>query len=287
MATDDLEPQPGEDLSAPDDASGSPAPSEPNLSAAYLPYDDERLWVGMPAEQRGRRHAGKRRSENRAKARASAERSEPTRTSRLSRPSTVGRRRIAAAVLTLALPISAFAAMGALSTDTVLPGPADSASTSPMPTVLDIVGLRAERISSKRVDVAWDALTTDGSITYEVSRDGVVIARTYQTTFADTEVDPQRYYYYSVTAVEAGEIRGSSPQLLVAVPSATGQLPTGSVPEEPTSTLSSSSSTPSKTPSPSPSKVKWPKVDISRPAPVETTVSTTSQPPPPPPPPSP
>ena len=250
---------------------GSGTPEEtPKLSAAFLPYDDERLWLGMPAEQRGKRRAAKRRppkaKRERERRASSVEGTEPTRTSRLSRPISVGRRQVAAAIIALALPASAFAITGVLSRDVVLPGPAiaGSPSVSPVPVTIDIVGLRADRVTPKRVDLAWEVPALDGPLTYVIYRDGVVIAESDGPSFVDADVEPQRYYYYAVATVASDGRAASSPQLLVAVPSETGELPEGPAPAAPAPivVVAPPSPSPTKTPSPTKSKIVWPSTDF-------------------------
>ena len=250
-------------------ASGTPgggSEETPKLSAAFLPYDDQRLWVGMPVEQRGKRRSAKRRPPKRAKERTPAEGTEPTRSSRLSRPISFGRRQIAAAIVALALPVSAFAITGVLSRDVVLPGPAiaNSPSLSPVPVTIDVVGLRAESVTPKRVALTWEIPALDGPLTYLIYRDGVVIAETTDPAFVDGDVIPQRYYYYAVATVASDGTAASSPQLLVAVPSETGELPEGPAPAAPAPivVVVAPSPSPSKTPSPTKSKIVWPSTDF-------------------------
>ena len=249
--------------------SGSTPEEAPKLSAAYLPYDDERLWVGMPAEQRGKRRGAKRRppkAKRERERRVASGGTDPTRTSRLARPISFGRRQIAAAVLVLALPVSAFALTGVLSRDVVLPGPpiADSPTLSPAAVTVDVVGLRAERVTPKRVELAWEVPDLEGPLTYVIYRDGVVIAESDGPAFIDSDVEPQRYYYYAVATVGADGRAASSPQLLVAVPSETGELPEGPAPAAPAPIIVvvAPSPSPSKTPSPTKSKIVWPSTDF-------------------------
>ncbi|MFM8998750.1 MAG: hypothetical protein ACKOKE_01465 [Actinomycetota bacterium] len=247
------------------EASGTNPGDAPKLSAGYLPYDDERLWIGMPADRRGKRRTAKRRPPKREKERTRSEGSEPTRTSRLSRPISFGRRQVAAAIVALALPVSAFAVTGVLSRDVVLPGPqiADP-SLSPVPVTIDVVGLRADRVTPKRVDLAWEVPALDGPLTYVIYRDGVAIAESNDPWFSDGDVEPQRYYYYAVATVAPDGRAASSPQLLVAVPSETGALPEGPAPAPPAPIIvvAPVSPSPTKTPSPTKSKIVWPSTDF-------------------------
>lgn len=225
-------------------------PTQPQkLSAAFLPYDDERLWVGMPQKQRGSSRTSKRQKR------------------RLNRPRSFGRRQLAAAALTLALPISAFAVTGVLSGGSEIPI-ASVASSSPTlppsPMLVEIQGLRTEVVSSSKVELSWDA-PADMEFTFTVYRDEVVIGETTQTSFVDRDVEAAEYHYYSiVTSLPDGTV-ASSPQLLVSVPSDTGEVTqvTSSAPPRIVTAPTSPSPSPSKSPSPTKSKIVWPSIDLS------------------------
>lgn len=250
---------------------------EQKLSAVFLPYDDERLWVGMPGDQRGRTRPEKQPKKRPKKQRvpkppsapSKAEGSSPTKTNRLSRPIPFGSKRVAAAVLVLALPISAFAVSGAISGDAgPSSAPASTSSPTPLSGLVRISHLHVDRVTAEKVQVRWDAPSVDQPLTYSVYRDGVAVAETTDTGFTDTNVRPDRSYRYSVTATLRDGTLARSPELLVATPSETGaptQQPSPSVPRV-TSSAPSPSPSPSRSlstsPSPTKTKVVWPSADL-------------------------
>lgn len=241
---------------------GAEPTEEQQISATFLPYDDERLWVRMYGRTKGR---SKRRSApTRPSLPADAETTAPTAAKRLRRPVSFASKRIAAALVTLALPVSAFVVTGALARDTEPPTVLEETPSpilTPSPDPIDIAHLQAERVTSDEVRVSWKAPRVDGPLTYTVHRDDRIIAETTDTHFTDSKVKPQASYRYWVTATLSDGTLVESPQLLVTVPSET------SAPEQPTqsATTTSSSPSPSRSPSasPSPSKTKvvWPSTD--------------------------
>lgn len=232
---------------------GGPSSSDgggQDLSAAFLPYDDRRLWVGMPetgASGRKRRARG-------GTTRRSTKMAKPRRR--------VGARPIAAALLTLSLPVSAFVVTSALSKDAEIPTPVVQSSPTLLPSAVatSIENLQAEAVSSKRVVLSWSAASAE-PVTYTVYRDGVAIGDTTDLRFADLEVEPAGSYYYSVSTVLSNGAVVSSAQMLVAVMSEPS--PSSSPPPR-VITAPAPSPSPSKAPSPSPSKSKivWPSVDL-------------------------
>lgn len=240
---------------------------EHKLSAALLPYDDERLWVGMSKDRPIKGRSRRRRRSRRPPVPDQRQGVAPARTSRIRQPVSFGRRRIAAVLLTLALPISAFAVTVAISGDSDLPSvpavAASSASPTPAPSsgVVDIPHLHADRVTSEQVRISWKAPEVDEPLTYVVHRDTVVVAETTATHLLDSKVKPQSYYHYWVTATLSDGTVVASQRLLVAVPSDTGALPEGPAPSAPSVTSSAPSPTPSQSPSPSKSKVVWPSTD--------------------------
>lgn len=169
---------------------------------------------------------------------------------------------MAAALLTLALPVSAFVVTTALSRDAEVPEVivASSPTLVPSPTASEVEDLRVDAVSSKRVVLTWAAVAA-ASQNYTVYRDGVVIGETSDLRFVDATVEPQASYYYSVaTVLEDGAVV-SSPQILVAVLSEPS--PSASPPPRVISAPTTSSPSPSKvSPSPTKSKIVWPSVDL-------------------------
>jgi chitodextrinase len=69
--------------------------------------------------------------------------------------------------------------------------------------------LRAPQVGARFVDLAWNA-STDNSIdpiTYELDRDGTIVARVTSTTYRDMSVKPEMSYTYQVRAVDSSNNR--------------------------------------------------------------------------------
>lgn len=261
-----------EDEREPKDTSGG-AEDERRLSAAFLPYDDQRLWVSMPAEDRGLLARLRRRRGSGDEPVAGEPVAGPTAGEPIAeepsgdehsdeRP----RRRWTTIAAILALPILAFAITRVIGGGEPQPTPSTSTTPSltPSPTVIDIVGLAATRATAERVVLVWDP-PAGGDLTYTVYRDGLALGETSDRTFTDADVEPGRSYFYAVaTAFPDGTV-ASTEQLQVDVPTAAGS-PT--VTPRPTATPSrivtapSPSRTPSPSPSPSKSKIVWPSIDL-------------------------
>lgn len=240
------------DTNPPAGPPGGPSPSDgkgPDLSAAFLPYDDRRLWVGMPQTE----GSGSRRRSGKGPTRRSAKVPRPKRR--------VGARPIAAVLLTLSLPVSAFVVTSTLSRDADIPAPVVQSSPTLIPsaTASSIEGLHAE-VSSKRVVLTWSAVSAE-VLTYTIYRDGAVIGETSDLRFADTAVEPEGSYYYSVSTILRDGAVVASAQMLVAVMSEPS--PSASPPPR-VITAPAASPSPTKAPSPSPtkSKIVWPSVDL-------------------------
>lgn len=275
---------------------------ESDVSATYLPYGDDRLWVGMPAEDQGakrsvrseltkaRRLRRKKASGTTSGAAVPAMRAKVARLRvKLPRPKIdrrVGSALVAAIVI---VPASAFALMSSGGGQEVTA----IATTSPSPEqqflVVDIEGFRADRVNSERVVLVWDEpIAVPGEeFVYTVYRDGKLLAEDVsERKFVDDRIRPKTYYYYAITATGTAGSTATSLQLLVAVPSETGQLPTEpppAPPPPPPAPIPSPSPSPTTRPSSSPKPSASGTLSFSLPPPP----STTSASPPPSPSPSP
>ena len=123
---------------------------------------------------------------------------------------------------------------------------------TPSAVVLPISGLQATKVSFKKVTIEWQAPAGGATFTYTVYRDGVKYGTSDAPSFTDDGVKPQRYYYYAITATGSDGSLASSVQLLVAVPSETGALPTAPPPPPPAPPVIQPTLSPSPSPSPSP-----------------------------------
>ena len=223
--------------------SGNREEGERNLSAGFLPYGDDRQWIRMPRK--------------------------------LPRPR---RRRHAPSYARIAVPVLLVICLAAADRVGVFDGasPEPVASTSPRPTqgVIALTGLAATRIGFDRVTIAWDDPDPGEGFTYTIYRDGEPYATSSETTYTDGTVEPKTFHYYAVTANgDLGTVAGSQ-QLLVAIPTKTGQLPTGSPPPPPPPPIPSS--TPSPIPSPSPTPSPSPSPSPTTPSPTPTSSPTPS-----------
>lgn len=214
---------------------------DPSLSAAYLPYDDERLWLQMPDATTGRQSKRSQRERRRRRTRArEAGAGRPARNARL-----------AALAAALVLPVAAFAIFrltsGSTEPPVVTPSIVVSASASPV--VLDITGLRATKITKKSIALSW-AAPAAGAITYVVFRDGNPIGDTTETTFVDEQVAAGEYHYYEVRGEGDGASYVTPEQLLVATLTEAGNEPTTSPPAPPPTYAPPPAPSPTRTPSP-------------------------------------
>lgn len=226
--------------------SGGDAEEAPTLSAAYLPYDDARLWVGMPGAESGKERRREPRRRPTGDDDANARRSPKT---------TLG-------IAALLLPLLAFTVFR-LTTGSDAE-PVATTSPSPVATVQlsPVTGLRAIETTKKRVVLEWQA-PEGGPFRYTVYRDGAEVGSTTDPTFTDEDVEADRYYYYSVVAVDAaGAASPPSEQLLVAILT-NGAPPKTATPPPPPPPVyvpppPPTTSAPTKSPSPSPTKSKSP-----------------------------
>jgi Calcineurin-like phosphoesterase/PKD domain len=90
-------------------------------------------------------------------------------------------------------------------------------------------GLSATPASGRRVDLSWQASVDDiGVTTYDVVRDGQVIASPSTTSFADTTVTPETSYSYWVVAHDAvGHSSDPSETVSVVTPAAASSITFG------------------------------------------------------------
>lgn len=223
-------------------------PERADISAGFLPFGDPRQWIRMPGKvttPRRRRHA-------------------PNRT------------------LRVALPVLLLASLTAADRAGLFGGsdePAPVVTPSPRPAggVVALTGLAATRIGPGRVTITWDDPDPGEGFTYTIYRDGEPFATSTETTYSDESVEPRTFHYYAVTANgDLGTVAGSQ-QLLVAVPTKTGQLPTGSPPPPPPPPIPSASPSPVPSPSVSPSPSQSPTLAPS-PSPSPSPSPTTSSP---------
>jgi len=66
-------------------------------------------------------------------------------------------------------------------------------------------GVSATALSTVRIDLAWTAATDDwGPPGYRISRNGVTLGTTTDSTYSDVSANPGTTYCYTVTAVDSG-----------------------------------------------------------------------------------
>ena len=103
-----------------------------------------------------------------------------------------------------------------------VPGAAPGGSSaSPAPTLASPApaGLRAARVSSNRVKLAWSPLTAGLAVTYQVYRDGKAIGTSTKARFFDTTVKSATTYMYAVRVLTAAGRPGTlSPAIRVTTP---------------------------------------------------------------------
>lgn len=262
-----LEGAPGEPLSAPED-----------LSATFLPLDDERVVIGSGDVRRPRKKSlAKAKKPQAEKPKKSKEPKAPrlrdSRPSRFSiplgRPSSARSLRAALIAAAVIVPVSAFALVVGMGgeEDPIVTGISPTlAAIVPVIETIDIDNLVATDVSAKRVVLEWDTPDAYEEFTYTIYRGTDVIGETDEPRFVDTAVEASTYYYYAVTAIGSLGTPAASLQLLVPVPSKNGEMP--AVPTPPPPPLppvytayvppATTSPSPTKSPSPSPSKTPSP-----------------------------
>ena len=92
----------------------------------------------------------------------------------------------------------------------------------PPPAPATPTGFQATTVLHNRVDLTWNA--SSGATGYTVYRGGAFLATTANTSYADTTVQPQNTYQYSVDAFNAG---GNSPQSAPPISVTTPAAPPG------------------------------------------------------------
>jgi hypothetical protein len=116
-------------------------------------------------------------------------------------------RRLHIALGTLAVAIVAGGAV--LAWQLLTPGPTAPAparvSAAPAPSSASPapVGLKASKVSSSRVKLAWSPVAAGSAVTYQVYRDGKAIGTSTKASFSDATVRPSRTYTYAVSALTA------------------------------------------------------------------------------------
>lgn len=267
------------------------APGAPEVSATFLPLDDERILIGSGDVRRSKKRPTPKKKppkpakvkpprESRAEGEARTADARPSRFSiRLGRPSSARSLRIALVAAAVVVPAAAFALVGGMGGEdvtVVADDPPTVAAVAPVIETIDIENLVAVDVSAKRVVLEWDTPDAYEEFRYTIYRGTEVIGETGEPRFVDTTVEPSTYYYYAVTAIGSLGTPAASLQLLVPVPSKNGEMP--AVPTPPPPPLPpvytayvpppTMSPSPSKSPSPSPSKTPSPS-----PTPSPTTVS--------------
>ncbi|MHA1778269.1 MAG: S8 family serine peptidase [Candidatus Heimdallarchaeaceae archaeon] len=71
-----------------------------------------------------------------------------------------------------------------------------------------VTGLTANAVSASEIDLTWNANTESDLSHYNIYRDGVKIAETTSTSYADTGLQPSTTYTYEVSAVDTSGNEG-------------------------------------------------------------------------------
>lgn len=233
-------------------------------SAAYLPYDDSRLWVRMPdADRRGTKKP------RRAKRRESEPHGSADATPGAERRST-GRALLLSGMVAAAALVAVYVLLpGWRLIGSEAPAAPDATMTAAALAPSAATSLRTIEASKKGVTIGWSGPDAGGPYRYVVYRDSVQIGETSNETFVDYDVAIDNYYRYVIIVVGPdGSPSEPSSELLVPILRPGQEMATPTLAPLPppvylpavTITKAATSPVATKTPPPSPLKTPSPSV---------------------------